>query len=291
MQLSKKQLKGIGAAVGLLVAASGARAASISLLPTQWNTISNGSYTANSDGSGYHIFAGGGREGLVQFNLSSIPAGSTINSVTLSMYMDRSSTSSPANQPIFMYRVSDSWGMGNSGANQVDNGVTGGGGMLYTATSNDATWNYRFYNSSTPSSSINWTNAGGDFAASASAYSLVGEGMASTGTPGAGGPLLTSWSGAGLISDVQNWLTGTTENDGWLMTDYANSTDYPPSGNAFASDISRRFISASNNLNGTSGTSNDLPYLTITYTAVPEPAMFGLLTTGTLGLLRRRRRV
>jgi len=274
----------VGAA-GLLAGVSPLGAAPVSLLPTQWNFISN-VFPTDSDGGGYHTFVGGGREALLQFDLSSIPAGATITSATVTMYEDRSQVS--GNQPIFMYRVTSSWGMGNSGVGQVDNDIIGGGGMGYAAANGDATWNYRFYNSTTPASSVPWTTVGGDFVGPASANALVGSGFPTTGQQGVGGPLLSTWSGAGLVSDVQNWLDGTNANDGWLFSDFANATDYPPSGNTFGSDQPRRFISPSNDLDGTSGRSDDRPYLTVTYT-VPEPGSLGLMALSGL-LLRGRRR-
>jgi hypothetical protein len=262
----------------------------VALLPTQWNFISN-VFPANSDGEGYHTFIGGGREALLQFDFSSIPANATITSATLTMYMDRSQISAPASQPVFVYRLTDSWGMGNSGLNQIDNGIVGGGGMGYTAANNDATWNYRFYNTSNPSASTPWTTVGGDYVSTPSANALVGSGFPTTGQQGPGGPLLSTWSGSGLAGDVQAWLNGSNSNDGWILNDFATAANYPPSGNTFASDQPRRFISPDNNLDGSAGNSDDRPYLTVTY-SVPEPAVLGITgMAGAASLLRRRRRV
>jgi hypothetical protein len=291
MAWEKKHIFGlIVAPLGALAIMSPARADLVAaLLPTQWNSISNAS-PANSDGEGYHAFAGGGHETLLQFDFSSIPANATITSATLTMYMDRSPTSNPASQPVFVYRLTDSWGMGTSGLGQVDNGITGGGGMGYTATNNDAIWNDRFYNASNPSASTPWTTAGGDYVSTPSANALVGSGSATTGQQGVGGPLLSTWSGSGLASDVQAWLNGSNPNDGWILNDFATAANYPPSGSTFGSIQPRRFITPSNNLNGAGGTSDDRPYLTITY-SVPEPAVLGITgMAGAVSLLRRRRR-
>ena len=149
------------AALGCLATLPSSRADTIAILPTQWNTIYNGAATT-ANGSGYHMFVGGGREGLLEFDVTGIPAGATITAATLTMYMDRSQVSSPANQPIFVYPVTSTWGMGTSAAGAGDNGINGGGGGGYAATNNDATWNYRFYNPASPGSSIPWTTAGGD---------------------------------------------------------------------------------------------------------------------------------
>ena len=191
----KQILSTIVAPLGLLMTFSPARAAMVALLPTQWNFIAS-VFPTDSDGEGYHTFIGGGREALLQFDLSSIPSNATITAATLTMYMDRSQPSSPASQPVFVYRLTDSWGMGNSGLNQVDNGIAGGGGQGYPAANNDATWNYRFYNASTPTASIPWTTVGGDYVSTPSANALVGSGFPTTGQQGPGGPLLSTWSSA-----------------------------------------------------------------------------------------------
>ena len=93
-----------------------------------------------------------------------------------------------------------------------------------------------------------------------------------------------------MAGDVQAWLDGSNANDGWILNDFATAANYPPSGSTFGSIQPRRFISPDNNLDGTAGTSDDRPYLTITY-SVPEPAMIGITgVVGAVSLLRRRRR-
>src|SRR6478752_10653557 len=66
---------------------------SVSLAPTQDNTIF--SESGNSAGGEIGVFVGSNnaagppsRRGLIQFNLSSIPAGSTITGATLTMYLE-----------------------------------------------------------------------------------------------------------------------------------------------------------------------------------------------------------
>ena len=80
------------------------------------------------------------------------------------------------------------------------------GGPGAAATTNDATWNHRFYNIAL------WTTAGGVFNASASATQNIDQQGS------------YSWSSAGMITDVQSWLNSPGLNFGWLIkTDENNS--------------------------------------------------------------------
>ena len=79
------------------------------------------------------------------------------------------------------------------------NATVGGGGGGASAASGDATWIHRFF------SALNWSAAGGDFAAGASASTPVG----SAGS--------YSWSSAQMTTDVQAWLDNPSSNFGWLL--------------------------------------------------------------------------
>ena len=150
-----------------------------------------------SNGAGQWFFAGRTgvtastriHRGLIQFDVAgTVPAGSTITNVTLTLNMDR--TSSDSND-VRLHRVTSPWGEGTSDAFGVE-------GQGTAATPNDATWLHNFFNSST------WTTPGGDFVQTASATTIVGDLGA------------YDWTGPGLVADVQSWLDDGSE-FGWLV--------------------------------------------------------------------------
>ncbi|MEK6644012.1 MAG: multicopper oxidase domain-containing protein [Planctomycetota bacterium] len=174
---------------------------SVALNPVKDNTIYSEANNL-SNGVGSYIFAGktnGGnvRRALIAFNVAgAVPAGSTINSVTLDLYMSRTQA---GNQTVSLHRISADWGEGTSNADQQEGNGT-------NATDNDATWAYRFFVVSNPPSSPAWTNAGGDYAGTSSASTTVG---------GSGSYTWTSTSA--LVSDVQGWLNSPSGNFGWIV--------------------------------------------------------------------------
>jgi len=182
--------------VVLALAASNVSADTVTLTPVKDNTLYESPIGNISNGSGEHVFVGenGGaliRRALLAFDLAgSIPAGSTIDAVTLRMNMSRT-IAGP--QTIEVFRVSADWGEGASDAFGEEGGGT-------AAAANDATWIHRFFNTSL------WTTPGGDFAASASASASV-DGLGSY-----------SWGAAGgLVADVQHWLDNPASNFGWIL--------------------------------------------------------------------------
>jgi hypothetical protein len=89
----------------------------------------------NSNGAGDYIFSGAtdngfARRALIQFDVSSIPPGSTIHSVSLRLFCSRAKQNT--GYQIMMHRLLASWGEGTS---------HGGGeeGQGAPATTNDAT--------------------------------------------------------------------------------------------------------------------------------------------------------
>lgn len=155
-----------------------------------------------SDGAGQHFYVGDSRQvgidirrGLLKFDLSSIPTGSTINSATLTLHMSKTNNGA---QSIAVHRALTDWGEGTSDATTGGSGPGEGDGIQ--ATTNDATWLFSFFNSKS------WTNAGGDFTAAASA---------STSVNGTGS---YQWSGANLTADVQQWFSSSNTNFGWILT-------------------------------------------------------------------------
>ncbi len=171
-----------------------AAAAVTNLAPVKDNTLIEEPIN-NSNGSGLGIYAGrvgsngGGtlRRGVLAFDLTAIPAGSTINSATLELEM----TQSPnvLARTVTVHRLSADWGEAGSG----------GAGQGSPAQVDDATWTFRFFNSAS------WTTPGGDFTAGASAsQSVTGVGT-------------YTWSGAGLVADAAFWLANPGSNFGWLL--------------------------------------------------------------------------
>lgn len=145
-----------------------------------------------ASGSGPNLFTGSNssinpRRALLRFDLSAIPAGSTITGVSLNLFMNQ--TNAPASN-VAAYRVTNSWGEGASSASA---------GNPVAAQTNDATWIHRFYNTTA------WTNPGGDFAALASSTISVG------------GVGAYAWTGASMVSDVQAMLDNPAANYGWLL--------------------------------------------------------------------------
>ena len=131
------------------------------------------------------------RRGVLAFDIAgNIPAGSTILGVTLSLNMSR--TADNTARTIELHKLLADWGEGTS----VAPGEEGDGAP---ATTNDATWRHRFFDT------IFWTTEGGDFSATVSASQSVGAvGM-------------YMWSSSQMVADVQSWLSDPATNFGWLV--------------------------------------------------------------------------
>lgn len=163
------------------------------------NTLYEDAAGSLSNGAGMHFFAGTTqgalvRRGLIYFDIAgAIPAGSTINSVELTLNM---SMTIAGDVDVALHPVLADWGEAGSIA-VGGNGGEGGGG---TAQDGDATWLHTF----SPGSF--WTTPGGDFDPAASATETVGFSGKYT------------WgSTAGMVSDVQSWLDNPATNYGWLL--------------------------------------------------------------------------
>ena len=149
-----------------------------------------------SNALGDHFFTGETamgelRRGVLAFDIAgNVPAGSTITGVTLTLNMSR--TPSGTARTVELHRLLADWGEGTSQA-------SGQEGMGAPATTNDATWRHRFYNT------IFWTTEGGEFSGTVSASQSVGAAGSYT------------WSSAQMVADVQSWLDNPTINFGWLV--------------------------------------------------------------------------
>jgi hypothetical protein len=248
-------------AASLTVAAFSASAAQITLAPLQDTTIfaDNLEYAS---GAGSFLFvgniaSGSPRRALLRFDLSLIPAGSVVTSVTLQIFVDRNGIGSSNTDVAALHRVTQSWGEG------LSDGGKGGGGTQ--ASPEDATWAYRFYGD--PAGGVPrvpWSVAGGTFEPAPSGETL----LSSTGP-------LTFQSSPGLVADVQGWIDDPAGNAGWIML-----------GDETRDQAVRRLRS------GTSAAIDSRPALTIVYAPVPEPATYAALLAGlaVLGTIVHRRK-
>lgn len=178
------------ASVPLLVSA--ARADVISLAAAADNTLYQDPAGSLSNGSGGYLFAGMTaqnllRRGLLRFDLTAIPAGSTIRSASLTLHMSRTIT---GNSTVEVRRVLAGWGEGASVA-------PGEGGTGAASRAGDATWAHAFF----PGTA--WANPGGDFASGRSDSQSVG------------GIGFYTW--ADLAADAQAWVNAPASNHGWLL--------------------------------------------------------------------------
>lgn len=174
--------------------AGGARADVLSVIPVADNTVLFDVDNELSNGADTGIFVGKTslerqRRGVLRFDLSSIPAGSVINSVSLTLRVTRTSAGP---EPVNIHRALSQWGEGTSNAG-------GQGGQGAPPTTGDCTWSYAMWPSTL------WNTPGGDFSPVVSATQQV-VGQASY-----------TWNASGLKSDVQGWVDGTFANHGWFL--------------------------------------------------------------------------
>jgi hypothetical protein len=170
-----------------------ASAASLTLAPVADTTLQS-AYPTNNFGADSSFQAGGRRypgvaRGLLQFDIAgAVPAGATIDSVSLTLTVTRT-PSGGASSVFDLHRVLESWGEGNN---------SGRGGM--PADLNETDWNVRFA-PGTP-----WHTPGGTFLATVSAAQMIG-----------GDGSYTFASTGSLVSDVQLWLNDPSRNFGWEL--------------------------------------------------------------------------
>lgn len=215
----------------------------------------------NSNGAGPRLDIGrnmGGafRRSLIAFDVAgSIPSGSTINSARLEIYnFNNTNITETHNYDVFSLLAD--WGEGTSNSSM---------GMGAPATTGDATWNARFFDTTSP---VLWTTPGGDFAASPSASIDVAAATVNT---------FLAWESAALTSDVQDWLDDSASNFGWILIGDETTTEKSVRdfrSRDFTSDVTLR------------------PKLTIDFTPVPEPSVLVLAGLGAFGfaVLRWRRK-
>jgi hypothetical protein len=234
-----------------------ATGATIVIAPFKDNTLFEGTDPL-SNGAGPEIFAGRTgdnaltrlRRALLQFDIAAaVPAGATINNVTLTLRLVRVSVT--IDSTMKLYEVLADWGEGGSISN---------GGAGADATIGDATWTHAFYDTQEWRTAANAPRPGGYFSNTVSASGVVGTTM---------GPY--SWSGAELISDVQGWLDAPGSNHGWILL-----------GGEAGSRTARGFASREYS------DPAYRPALTIEYT-IPEAGSAALLVTAGFSLLLHRK--
>jgi hypothetical protein len=179
-----------------LAAAAPASAGSVVLEPAKDNTLYEDVAGSLSNGAGDHLFAGRNGlgqvvRGLLEFDVAgNVPAGATITSATLTLFMSR--TNNPVVETVSLRRASNEWGEGASDAPMGE-----GGGTL--ALAGDATWIHTFFNTGF------WLAAGGDFSPASSASAGVG----AIGS--------YSWTSPQLVADVQDFLDQPADDHGWVV--------------------------------------------------------------------------
>ncbi len=131
---------------------------------------------------------GGRARGLLRFDASNIPAGATINAVTLQLTVIET-PSGGVNSVFDVHRVEASWGEGSGSDHRGTPGVAG-----------EATWNNRLGLGSP------WLIPGGDFAPRASASLAI-----------AADGAYTFNSTTSFVSDVQRWVDNPESNFGWIL--------------------------------------------------------------------------
>lgn len=237
------------------------RADTLTLGASQDNSIFQNNVN-NSNGGGPGIFSGASgmsspRRGLIEFNVAgSVPSGATITAVQLQLTVGQLGGGSSTGRTISLYTLTSGWGEGTVGASTT----IGGTGQGSPAGTGDATWNANRYNIS------NWTAAGGDYAATASATAALSTVSLNS---------VFTWSSLGLVTDVQNWLNNPSSNDGWILINAAETT---------SQSLLGFYSREGGQVSGV--TASQLPQLTVTYT-VPEPTTCILVLAG-VGLLVTR---
>jgi hypothetical protein len=196
-------------AFALCLAAAGqpAAAAIVSLEPDRDNAMSQDD-PAYANGAGSFLFigaiaSGGARRSMLRFDLTSIPAGSTVTAASLRFTISKTAPQSGFD-PATLHRLVADWGEGTS------NGGSGGG--LTQASPGDATWDHRFYGDPPAVPRVFWAQPGADFVATASGGTTVG-----------GNGTYTIPSTPQLVADVQAWVNQPASNFGWIML--GNETD------------------------------------------------------------------
>lgn len=203
-------------------------------LPAAADTTVYENFDDSGNGTGEWIFTsrtntGALRRALIRFDLSGIPPGAIIESVSLRLALSRGGGTTPS---VGLFPITQSWTEGGTNSEGQE-------GAPDLATAGDTTWRFRSF------PTLEWTTLGGDFEATASATLTIPAWVPNTTMP------LTWASTAALVEDVQGWVDAPSTNFGWMLK-IVNETP---------GRKSRRFNSRSN--------PTMPPQLTVTFTAPP----------------------
>lgn len=229
-----------GKPAGTIWKVQGLQSATLALPANRDNTIFQQTTAPwKSNGVGIHTFAGktgtaaneAVRRTLTRYDLSSIPAGATLTSASVTMTVN---LQVGEGFPMKLHKLTADWGEGTSNAGTSKDGAGA------NATTNDATWAHRFYDATTPTS---WTTAGGDYVAAASSTTNVGNFLNEP---------VNTWGGGTLLADVQSWIAAPATNFGWILI-----------GDESQAYTAQRFLSRENS------NASLRPKLHVSYTSTP----------------------
>jgi hypothetical protein len=133
------------------------------------------------------------RRALLWFDVAQVPAGMRVVDASLRILVNRHAPTAPVSD-IALHRLNAAWGEAASNA-----GSGNGSGDL--AQPGDATWRHRFHGDAASA----WSRPGGDYADAPSAT-----------VPFSGTGLFT-WTGPGLVADVNAWRASPASNHGWIV--------------------------------------------------------------------------
>lgn len=173
----------------------------VTITPIKDNTLYEDPNGALSNGIGQYVFAGRAgissgtlRRAVMAFDVAgNVPAGATIDQVTLTLHLSRAPFGASA-ETFELRRLLADWGEGTS-----DAALQEGSGA--PSTPGDATWRHTFFDNQF------WTSNGGDYSVASSAILSV---------PGSIGSY--TWGpSAAMVADVQSWLDNPATNFGWIL--------------------------------------------------------------------------
>ncbi|MBX3329709.1 MAG: VPLPA-CTERM sorting domain-containing protein [Nitrospira sp.] len=252
--------------------------------------LSGGNGATNSNGAGPGMFAGSNsnqspRRGLLSFDVSAIPTGSTITSAQVQLTVGQIAGSGGSGsggdqitRTIDLFKLNTDWGQGTTGSTAT---MIGGTGQGFPGNPGDATWTDNKLGQS------QWTTPGalGNTDGVASASTQIQGGLP---VGGAQNQTFTWGSTPQLVADVQSWVNNPSINFGWLIKN-VDEVDNPatPSVNEGFQTF-RAFYTKEAEAQGL-GTG---PRLLLEYTPTPVPVpaavwLFGSGLAAIVGLARR----